>query len=203
MRDSRGLSHTTHPDWRSLLAHRFEADAAEPDSETWAEAMAHFDSCPECRRSAVAIDPTLGFRRLPSVAAEMSAAQEADEVARMISAVSALRAERRVTRRAEGRPLVRWSAAAALVLVALGVGALGGGVRNPAKDFEAAQDRSTVEARPSTGIAPASSDLEAPSDFAPRVGLAVEGIDRPEARVYQYDGDQLSVVMIVDESLDV
>nr|MDP9120931.1 hypothetical protein [Acidobacteriota bacterium] len=32
---------------------------------------------------------------------------------------------------------------------------------------------------------------------------SIEGLNRPEARVYQMDGDQFSVVMIVDEKLNV
>ena len=31
----------------------------------------------------------------------------------------------------------------------------------------------------------------------------IEGVDRPDARVYHMDGEGISVVMIVDESLDV
>ena len=191
-----------HPDWRTLLAHRFEADA-EPESETWAEAIAHFDRCPECRRTAVAIDPTLGFRRLPSVVADMSASQEAEEVARMIAAVSVLRAEQRVTRRAERAPWARWSVAAALVLAVVSVGALGNraprGSRGPVGDERALR----TEAAQATAVVPASLDLENSTDLSSPVGMTVEGIDRPDARIYQYDGDQMSVVMIVDESLDV
>jgi len=32
---------------------------------------------------------------------------------------------------------------------------------------------------------------------------AIEGVDRPDARVYEWGADDLSVVMVVDESLDV
>lgn len=195
-----------HPDWRPLLAHRFEADAAEPEAEIWAEAMAHFDRCAECRRAAVAIDPTLGFRRLPSAVVSMSASQEADEVARMIAAVSVLRAEQRVTHRAERTPWARWSVAAALVLAVVSVGTLGN--RSPhGNPGSAGSDRAErspqIDAPQAAVFVPASSDLEISNGLSPRVGTAVEGIDRPDARIYQYDGDQMSVVMIVDESLDV
>lgn len=200
-----GARGESHPVWPPLLAHRFEAEgdgSQEPSPEVWAEAMAHFDVCAECRRIAIAIDPTLGFRRLPSAVAEMSVAQEADEVARMISAVSALRAERRVTRRSERTPWARWSAAAALVLASLWVGSLGDGApRAGAGPGSRAFEAEALSSAATT--LPASIDPESSNGFSSRIGLAVEGVDRPDARVYQYDGDQLSVVMIVDESLDV
>lgn len=47
--------------------------------------------------------------------------------------------------------------------------------------------------------APASGPLRAARPAAP----AIEGVDRPGARVYEWGADDLSVVMVVDESLDV
>jgi hypothetical protein len=39
--------------------------------------------------------------------------------------------------------------------------------------------------------------------LAPPAAPALDGLDRPRARVYEWGGDDLSVVMVVDESLDV
>src|SRR6202023_4044453 len=61
----------------------------------WQQALSHLDSgCPDCWREALAVDPTLIFRRLP--AAELTAAQEADEVEAARLAGAAMRPPRRL-----------------------------------------------------------------------------------------------------------
>jgi hypothetical protein len=46
-------------------------------------------------------------------------------------------------------------------------------------------------------------DREAPMVLPASSRSSIEGLSRPEARVYQIDGPQMSVVMIVDAKLDV
>jgi hypothetical protein len=61
----------------------------------WQQALSHLDTgCPHCWREALAVDPTLIFRRLP--APELTAAQEADEVEAARLAVAAMRTASRL-----------------------------------------------------------------------------------------------------------
>ncbi len=67
----------------------------------WREALRHLDTgCPDCWREALAVDPTLIFRRLP--APELTAAQEADEVEAARLAVAAMRTASRMEGAARG-----------------------------------------------------------------------------------------------------
>lgn len=187
----------TCPDWRALTVHRKDPLSEEPAG--WQEALAHLDGCPACRREAPAADPTLLFRRLPAL--DMSAlgpAAEAAEVESMIQAVATLRTARRLEtpERASRAAWKRWSAAAALATVALSLGA-GHGLRR-----EAAVSLSSlpVPSRSRTVIPAGEVTPRFASDQVP----VVEELNRPAARVYQMDGGKnLSVVMIVDERLDV
>ncbi len=189
------------PNWPELLSLRFESSAGSAEPEGLAAALAHFDSCPACRREACRIDPTLVFRRLP--AAELDFAVEAE---RMRLAVAGMRAsERFETRlwrrhapwtrlRGRGGRGVRWAAAAALVAASLFVGGRG----ELAGPSAVGPDRADLSRSPVGGAQPARYPA------APRAAeSAVEDLGRPDARIYQLDGDRLSVVMIVDESLDV
>jgi hypothetical protein len=107
------------PDWRRLDPAARDADArptvpaapgapaqatepTEPTETTeinpWESALRHLDSgCPRCWQEAVALDPTLIFRRLP--VPELSPAQEAEEVEAARLAVTAMRTASRVGRR--------------------------------------------------------------------------------------------------------
>jgi hypothetical protein len=166
------------PDWRALAAHRFARDGEEPAG--WADALAHLDECPACRRDAPAADPTLLFRRLADPAASDRAPgfDERAEVEAAIQAVSALRAARRVTgRRGLGRAAGwgRWAAAAVLALLAL-----------------------SLENQGVPGGAAFVEEIAGPAAL-PSAG----GVDQPDARVYHLASEGMSVVMIVDESLDV
>lgn len=197
------------PNWRELLAPRFErprsvtADAAGADN--LALALAHFDGCPACRREACRIDPTLIFRRLPAAALDFDL-----EAERMRLAVAGMRASERVeTRHASamasplGRSLrgrfrsqgARWALAAGLAAASLVLGGRG--------DLAGSRSEPSGHAASlavSGEVVPASFDrLEAPA----AVESAVEDLGRPDARIYQLDGERLSVVMIVDEKLDV
>lgn len=183
----------TCPDWRALVAHRKDPLSEEPAG--WQEALAHLDGCPVCRREAPAADPTLLFRRLPAL--DMGAAAEAAEVESMIQAVATLRTARRLEtpERASRAAWKRWSAAAALATVALSLGAGHGLRREPTVSLSSLP----VPSRSGT-VVPAAVSPRFASDQVP----VVEELNRPAARVYQMDGGKnLSVVMIVDERLDV
>jgi hypothetical protein len=195
------------PDWRRLAAHRDAAHALPSDTARWDEAVVHYDSgCPLCRRAALAAEPTLVFRRLRELREpEMSAAQEAAEVDSVRQAVAAMRTASRVDSREgharrslRGAGWMRWAAAAGLTVMALTLPASHGG-RPPAA---AAGRIAPAAASPARTVSPL-----APTLPAAALGEAdlptVEGVNRPGARVYHMDGEGMSVVMIVDESLDV
>jgi len=187
------------PDWRALAAHRIDALGRETDEPAgWSEALAHLDGCPACRRAALEADPTLLFRRLPALpppVLDLTPAALAAEVETVRLAVAGMRTARRLAPPRE-RSLLRrsrhWGAAAGLAIAALSLGA-------------------TPSLRPSVhgigGIAARTVRLPAPPAavrlVSERVPM-VEELNRPAARVYQMDGgENLSVVMIVDERLDV
>lgn len=186
------------PDWKRLAAHRL-AGADEP--EGWSAALDHFDGgCTACRRNALAADPTLVFRWVPTV--EIAPAQEADEVESMRQAVAAMRTASRaqaLEKRGSRQSWWRWSAAAALVLGALALGS----------DDRFHVGRSMHETLPLAletgaellgGTMPAAfpEDGLVPSAPAP----VVEDLGRRGERVYQmYGGKDLSVVMYIDENL--
>lgn len=157
-------------DWEALLAHRFAPAGEEPAG--LAEALAHLDACPSCRRRAVDVDPLLLFR----------GARALPEPAAAAAMVEAVRAGRRL-HRTERRAGSRRSTGVAAALVA------GAVLLAPSALFRAAE----------TGLA------DAPP--APSLGLSdhpvIENLDRPGARVYQWGSETVSVVMVVDESLDV
>ncbi|HEY6320242.1 MAG TPA: hypothetical protein VJA16_01655 [Thermoanaerobaculia bacterium] len=107
------------PDWRRLdpaardasSAPRAAADGARAidaidaldalHAVHWQQALSHLDSgCPHCWREALAVDPTLIFRRLP--APELTPAQEAEEVEAARLAVAAMRTASRMEQAARG-----------------------------------------------------------------------------------------------------
>ena len=168
--------------WQLLLAHRFDVRAGEP-AELGA-ALDHLDACPACRREACAIDPTLVFKRLPPIA-DLDFDSEAE---RMRQAVSGMRLVARIEPRRSGRARAgRFAAAAGLAAMALLAGR-GEPVRREA---------SAASAVPGPAVPAVPARFELPSS------AMVEEVGRPKARVYQLAGDRLSVVMIVDSSLDV
>jgi hypothetical protein len=150
------------------------------------------DDCDACRRAALAADPTLVFRRLPALPRA-----EDVEIDAMRRAVANLRHAHRVMAEAdaaaESRPRrgadrLRHAAAAA-VLAAAGLGTWFVGVSHDAPAARPAQ------ATPAVATA------------APR-GAAVlpvfEDLSRPnQPDVYQVGEEDLTVVMVVDETLDI
>lgn len=198
------------PDWTSLTEHR-RTNAPEP--EGWSEALAHFDSgCPLCRKQALKGDPTLVFRRLPPVSASaMTETQEQAEVESVRQAVAAMRAASRLDsrepRRSTSSGWKRWAAAAGLGLAALSLpwhGQQAG--RQEGRDGETAAifregrvDR-VAEALGAGGlVADAPANQQVAQDSFVVEGVSLPG-DRDSARVYEMNGGDLSVVMIVDES---
>lgn len=171
--------------WRALLAHRFEATGREPAELQ--PALAHLESCPACRRLALAIDPSLLFQSLRD--AEPALAASAD-VEAMRQAVASLRrtSERRQPRRAVGKWLLRAAGIVGLAVLLSQVQGL-----RP----------SAGPAEPVTVAALASVPSAAVAAAEPESLPLVEGTDHPDARVYELGGRDLAVVMIVDQSLDV
>jgi hypothetical protein len=169
------------PDWRALAAHRDDPRRSrrETEPEGWTEALAHFDSCSLCRRQALAAEPTLVFRRIPVVTP--TPAEEADEVAAVRQAVAAMRTASRLDDR---RPVPglgskrggwkRWAAAAVLALASLSLG------QDPGPSFDPSAMSGAAALPPS-----------------------IEGVNLPDARVYQMGGEDFAVTMVFSESLDV
>jgi hypothetical protein len=184
------------PDWNALAAHRFAREAEEPAG--WHAALEHFDTCALCRPAALAADPTLVFRRLPEV--EMTPAREAAEVEAVRRAVTAMRTASRAEAAEARQPAAfagwrRWSAAAGLALLALSLGGEQAWRLRPVA-LDAAHGADTVKAVPALAatVAPAMPAAQPPM---------IEDLNRPDARVYQVDGEGLDLVMIYSESLDV
>jgi len=182
------------PDWTSLTAHRLDKrGGAEP--EGWSDALAHFDGgCQLCRKAALKADPTLVFRQLARVpAATMTEAQERAEVDSVRQAVAAMRAASRLeSLKGRRRGFAaggwkRWSAAAALALVT--VTAPSDDARRAAQLRDDLVEESlevSVQAVRQTGAAP----------------ILEGGVDLPGTRVYQLGDNELSVVMVFNESFD-
>lgn len=244
------------PDWRRLdpaardspdAPHAADADAVH--AVHWQQALSHLDSgCPDCWREALAVDPTLIFRRLP--APELAPAQEAEEVEAARLAVAAMRRLPATQPSLHGHS-ARWALAAGLTAMALvygsghgwrpttaatapvapapAAGALASG-RSPAgsagsagsagfENSESSGSPSTQagqEMRATSAFAASASGPGAPGPRMMPPGWAgasavqpaasrpsIEGLGRPEARVYQLDSPHMSVVMIVDGKLDV
>jgi len=197
------------PDWKALAAWRDDPRAEEPAA--WRQALAHLDQgCVQCRREAVAADPTLVFRRLAAVP-EPSPAEEASEADAMRRAVAAMRAASRVeAAERHGHPArsmrsmrtlnwKRWAAAAALAVAALSMP--GGDARlhrTPGLIPQATPAVLSVGG-PAAVVLPAAALPAASADDLP----TLEGVDRPGARVYHMDGEGLAGTMIFDETLDV
>ena len=209
------------PDWRRLdPAARGEAS---PQAARWEEALRHLDAgCPLCRRAALAADPTLVFRLLP--APELTPAEEGEEVAAARQAVAAMRAASRLEhhgresggstegwgqvapRTSRGRQALRWALAASLAGTALLFGSSHGWRGEMGRAAALAEHGSGVSVpalRGPAGGGRLAADREAPMVLPASSRSSIEGLSRPEARVYQIDGPQMSVVMIVDDKLDV
>ncbi len=188
------------PDWQTLAAWRDEPRAEEPAE--WSDALAHLDrGCPSCRRAAVAADPTLVFRRLAAVP-ETTPAQEASDAEAMRRAVAAMRAASRVEspERLKTINWKRWAAAAALAVAALSMPGDEARLRRTASLI--AEATPAVLSAGSPSVAGLSASVFPAAVFPAANGdPIVEGVNGPDARVYQMESDELTVVMVVDENL--
>lgn len=173
------------PEWSRLAALRALGDT---EPEGWALALEHFDGCPSCRSAALKADPLLVFRRLP--VAELNPAEERSEVESVRQAVAAMRTASRLESRRRFAGWRRWAAAAVLAFAFLAVG----------------RDRSP-QLTPATITAPAVQPSPFRQPAAAEGSLAIEGLNRPQARVYYLndldDGKKLRVAWVVDESLEI
>jgi hypothetical protein len=168
------------PDWSRFAVSRDQL-RDQPRDERWADALKHLDACPSCRPEALKADPLLVFRRLPVT--DLAPAEERSEAESMRLAVAAMRNAGRLESRHHFAGWRRWTAAAVLALAFLAV----------------SRDRAP---HPASGIADAVPS-PAPSATSVAEPATIEGLNRPGARVYHMDGKDISVFMIVDESLDV
>jgi hypothetical protein len=167
--------------WVELRLERGDGEGAPADNT----APEHLVGCAECRRRAYALDPSLVFLKLREDGpAEIAETGEIEAMRERVAALRTMRAMRLPGHVGRGaRPTGwRWAAAALLAGVALAQG-----VRSPLAD-------------PLAKARPAEQSAAVPAELA--LQPVVEELGRPEARVYQFAGDDLSVVMIVDETLD-
>ena len=183
------------PDWRRLAAAR---DASPVEPPGWDEALRHLDGCAPCRTAAVAADPLLAFRRLP---APPLAADEAESMRLRVAAlVGASRVSpsssswlggrvARPRRLAAALPL-RQHAAAAVVAAALRAGG------NAPRGGEPAAATLPIQVLPNLASARA-------LDAALAAQPVLDDLDRPFDHVVQWNGDDLSVVLVVDGRLGV
>ena len=193
------------PDWVALVAaraaHASDGAPGSPGSDgshtsvdptEFAAARRHLESCPACRRTAIAADPLLVFATLPQPlqvsALDVSAMQ--DSVLTLVRASRVATAQPSppsISRRRSARGV---KAAAGLLLASLL--ALSGTPRTPATHATAAAVGADAQAL--------SHWIDDALELAPP---AVEDLDRPGARIYELPQGDLAVVMIVDASLDV
>lgn len=176
------------PDWRYLLGER---ERARPGvdfeaSDSWRSAIDHLRGCAACRVTALELDPVLLF------AAQQPLEVSDDDVARIKANVRTLRRAREAER-ASGethRRVGRVAAAAAVVALMVLL------------PTQTSRQTTVVSAGPSLAAdssPPSTRDLPFGDGPAPMI----EPLDLPLARIYQLGEDDLSVVMVVDESIDV
>ncbi|MEM6793591.1 MAG: hypothetical protein AAF725_06385 [Acidobacteriota bacterium] len=183
-------------DWQSLV--REHDEAPERDSEEWLEAMAAIDEDPAERERAVAADPLMMFRRLPS-----DEPASARDIESMKAAVKSLRrASELEAERAKRRPALAWPLAA---LLALGVSAAL--LTGPDASYSPAQvaTHSQVEAP----RAPQTPQLALGGPRFSRASLAalelplVEDADPAADLVMQIEDEALSLVVVLTADQDV
>lgn len=175
---------TSCPDWRRLLRHRLEAGRREPAG--WGDAVTHLSTCRACRAEALAIDPTVIFVAGRTTDLERS---ELDEIKRSVNAVRRAREVEEAFARPVGVARKIGAAAALLAFLLL--------LPPAAVDLP-------------DGLVPAGipgleelESLATGTQPSPVVSPLIEPLDRPLARIYQLGQEDLSLVMVVDESLDV
>jgi len=155
-------------------------DSGLRDSDVSPALLAHLDVCSPCRGRAIEIDPTVVFRELPPLAVSEG------EVERMRDAVHILVRNRGLVERvSDPHRGVRRAAIGLLAGLAL---ILGPEMRRLDPGMLANGAHST------SGLI---ATMQMPPPYP-----SIEDVDPPSARVYQLQDDGLSIVMIVDESLD-
>jgi|GEM_PF-5519374 len=205
----------THPALEELLEHRF--DPSLPQPEGWDEFVAHLDECSSCRARAVEIDPTLGFRRLPTVEVDAS------DIAAMVQSVAVLRRNRELTGAQGGIEEARqarsgrwWFPAVAALAVGMGLGMAGGGVplapemSTGGVAGNLSSLRTTTlpgEVRDAASLDAVVDALGASDNFNEPV---LEGVENPAARIYQFRGntslaedETIAVAFVIDPTIDV
>lgn len=165
------------PSWPSLIAERQRSGES---PEGWDAAVAHLDGCEACFRQAVRLEPSLVFRRMPAVTVT------GDEVEEMRRRVALLRRVRQVERPAVSLRR-RWPAAAAAVLLTVGLLGATHGTGPLAEDVQVG------------GSEPWMTSLLGELASQP----VLEHWDQPFDQVVQWSSDELSMILLLDERLDV
>ena len=178
---------TTCKQWTGLEAQLLDIDCL--DQEGQVEARRHLETCLPCRSRALAVEPSLLLAAIPPIDTSD------DDVQRMIEDVRALR--RTHSLELSGRnmtPRVRQLAAACILLVALlstGVPRSWGGSK---QSLIAVKSQAPIRTQSAWRASFARSDL---------LTLNTSGrLEFGSARVYQIRADDLSLMMVVDETLD-
>ncbi len=192
------------PDWRALTDHRRDPRAAEPAG--WDEALEHFDRCGRCRPAALAADPSLLFRRLREAGPEsagLGGDVDVATIAAIRQGVATLRAARRLDadHRRSRSPWGRWAAAAALAIGTLSAGSVGSNRTTGSEDAWRAEQGEIVLLGKAAAVADVVDDIQPVRGQVMRP--VIEGLNRPDARLYQMQDGELSVAMIVDEGLEI
>lgn len=170
------------PKWHALLERR----AAGPPPREWPEAVRHLRDCADCRRRALALDPTLLFVAEPPL--EVSD-REVETIRRNVAALCRARRVERDCESRRGR-LARPAAAAIVGAVLLLLPTHTARPPIPSGFLQQAAGGATPFVVESTSAS------EAPAPV-------LEQLDRRSARVYQFGEEDLSVVMVVDETFDI
>ncbi len=176
------------PDWRRLLLDRDRA-LAEADFESspdWRGAVDHLAGCGRCRAAAVELDPSMLFVAQPPLEVDD------DEIERIKTNVRTLRRARETERTAGElrRRIGRAAAAAAIIALAFLL---------PQQSFRQPETASTQLEPAAETSSPPAGRLTLVDGPAPMI----EPLDLPLARIYQLGEEDLSVIMVVDESIDV
>jgi len=207
------------PNWRALVDER---DRTADGEARWRLGIEHAAQCADCRERAVEVDPLAVFSisstNLASEFAETSrtgaveSPKENEEVAEMLRAVSTLRRHHKPaltpTNESAKRHWVSW-AAAALFLLSLTLL----GPTTPEIGVHIGEDAVVVVDNVAESGETQSRETSEPATLGPitlgaTVSLADDGLpgssEPPAApRIYRWHDRDLSVVMIVDETLDV
>lgn len=187
------------PNWDALARQRA---STQREAAAWRQAVSHLDSCGVCRRQAVVSDPLLAFRGRLGDASERR--PEAAEVADMCRSVRAVvRSREWETPQRPARRSSAWRQAAAVGLLAFLLLLLGPNGRvGPVPPTVVQVDPRTVQV--SDRVPGTVSPIEILDHLTATLPLSlVENVDRPGARVYEMRRENLSLVMIIDRTLDV